>query len=53
MQDTNDDSRTDKRRRHERNMEKKGRCTLCPPHDGENTTRSKRGVKKPRKDKNR
>lgn len=37
-----DSSTVDKRRRHRRNMDKKSRCSLCPPHAGENATRWKR-----------
>lgn len=37
-----DNSTVDKRRRHKKNMRRKGRCTLCPPHAGENAKRWKR-----------
>lgn len=51
MDKLEESSKVDKRQRHIRNMARSGRCTLCPPHDGENRRRWKRRSNGRRKDK--
>ncbi len=42
VRDPHEETPTERKRRHiEAAMRKKGRCTLCPPHAGENVTRRK------------
>jgi len=42
-------NRADKAQRRDKIFRDKGSCPICPPHDGENRTRSKHGGKKKRK----
>jgi len=47
--DESETSKTYKRKRQIEIARKKGNCTICPPHGGENVTRYKRSPKKPKK----